>query len=57
MDQGHTIKQRLSEWGNYLAKDNVLYLYDNAYLEDKKLIETLRELKAHKIKIQLDLFT
>lgn len=48
------LKEILNGWGNYKFRENTLYLYDNAFLYDKKLLEVL---KAHNIKIQLDLFT
>lgn len=48
------LKETLSGWGNYKIKENCIYLYDNIFLQDKKLIAILRD---HKIKIQLDLFT
>lgn len=48
------LKDILKEWGNFKFKENCVYLYDNAYLQDKKFIDIV---KAHGIKIQLDLFT
>lgn len=54
MEDKKNLKEILSGWGNYKFKENCIYLYDNAFLQDKKLIEVL---KAHNIKIQLDLFT
>ena len=41
-------------WGNYKKSENCLYLYNNDALRDEKFIELA---KAHKIKIQLDLFS
>ena len=48
------LKGVLRDWGRYVAKENCIYLFDNAFLKDPKLIQVLKD---HKIKIQLDLFT
>lgn len=48
------MKEVLRYWGKYVAKENCIYLFDNAFLQDPRLIQVLKE---HQIKIQLDLFT
>ncbi len=53
-EEKKTLRQILKECGRYEFKENTIYLYDNAFLCDRKLIDVLR---AHDIKIQLDLFT
>ena len=48
------LKYILRTWGNYKATEKTIYLYDNVFLKDEKMIEIL---KKNRVKIQLDLFT
>lgn len=48
------LKKILQPWGNYVEKDQLIFLYDNAHIKNNQLLELC---KKHQIRILPNLFT